>query len=85
MTRIYSACPDLDHSDGVAAEDVLFRQEPDEEEDEEEQEDEGDGKDDDDDDDGDDGYSERPSNECGSFWRRTQIAGSQRIKTGADS
>ena len=42
-----------DRSDGLVADDVLFRQEPDEEEDE----DEGDGKDDDDDRD-DDGYSE---------------------------
>jgi hypothetical protein len=57
MSRIHSACPGSDHSDGVVADDVLFRQEPDEEEDEEE--DEGDGKDDDDDDDDrNDGYSE---------------------------
>jgi hypothetical protein len=58
MSRIHSACPDSDRSDGVVAADVLFREEPDEEEDEEEEEDEGDGKDDDDDDDRDDGYSE---------------------------
>ncbi|MGA8437715.1 MAG: hypothetical protein WB762_05380 [Candidatus Sulfotelmatobacter sp.] len=57
MGRIHSACPDSDRSDGVVADDVLFRQEPDEEEDEEE--DEGDGKHDDDDGDrDDDGYSE---------------------------
>ncbi len=59
MSRIHSACPDSDRSNGVVADDVLFRQEPDEEEDEEE--DEGDGKEDDDDDDDDkddDGYSE---------------------------
>jgi hypothetical protein len=54
MSRIHSACPDSDRSDGLVAADVLFRQEPDEEE----EEDEGDGKDDDDDDDRDDGYSE---------------------------
>lgn len=55
MSRKHSSCPDSDRSDRVVADDVFFRQEPDEE-DEEEEEDEGDGKDDDDD--RDDGYSE---------------------------
>lgn len=50
----FSMRADSDRSDGLVADDVLFRQEPDEEE---EDEDEGDGKDDDDDRD-DDGYSE---------------------------
>ena len=55
MSRIHSACPNSDRCDGLVADDVLFRQEPDEEE----EEDEGDGKDDDDDHDtDDDGYSE---------------------------
>ena len=59
MSKIYSASPESDRSDRLAAADVLLRQEPDEEEDEEE--DEGDGKDKedvDDDDTTDDGYSE---------------------------
>jgi hypothetical protein len=54
MSRMRSACPDIDPSDRSIAADVLLRQEPDEEEDEEE----GEGKKDDDDDDEDDGYSE---------------------------
>jgi hypothetical protein len=55
MSRIHSACPDIDPSDRSVAADVLVREEPDEEEEEEE---DGGHDDDDDDDKDDDGYSE---------------------------
>ena len=57
MSKIHSACPDSDRSDGLVTADVLLRQEP--EEDEEEEDEEEDDREEEDDDDGtDEGYSE---------------------------
>ncbi|MGA2923137.1 MAG: hypothetical protein ABSE28_18685 [Candidatus Sulfotelmatobacter sp.] len=57
MSKIHSARPDSDRSDGLVTADVLLRQEPEEDE-EEEDEEEDDRKEEDDDDGTDEGYSE---------------------------
>ncbi len=57
MSRIHSACPDIDPSDRSVAADVLFRHEPDEEEEEDEESEQSEDNEDSEEDD-DEGYSE---------------------------